>query len=166
MVRSVNTSSSLLALLLALALSGCGEEAEVIDLGPVKKPQDHDAVAETPKKTTDEARKVVVPEGVTAGTVILSLRAPGEKESQEVEVPLGKQVVYGSYRIAANYYLPAFMIEGNTITSDGLDEKNPAVFILWQEGEKQLFAGWTFRDYPSLNPPLVEGYELKMLGVK
>lgn len=161
-----STRRILAPLCLALSLAACGEQAEVVDLGQVKKPQNHDSVAAAPQAAASEPRKVIVPGEVTASAVHLSLRRPGEEQALEVTVPLGKQLETDDYIVAADYYLPAFMIEGNTITSDGIEENNPAVFVLWQEGETRIFAGWTFRDYPALNPPLVEGYELKMLGVE
>lgn len=160
------TRSLLAPLCLTLCLAACSDQAEVVDLGRVEKPQNHDTAAAAPEAAASKPRQVIVPDGVEARAVHLSLRRPGEEQALELTVPLGKQLESGDYTVAADYYLPAFMIEGNTITSDGTEENNPAVFVLWQEGERQIFAGWTFRDYPSLNPPLVEGYELKMLGVE
>lgn len=166
MARLTNFYLPLLLTLLAITLSACGERAEVVELGPLEKPKEHDTFSLSSQKSAGEARRVVVPEGVDARAVLLSLRGPGEEEPLEVEVALGKQLEIDGYQITADHYLPAFVVQNDTITSKGVEEENPAVYVLWQEGETKLFVGWAFRNYPAFTSAQVEGYELKMLGVK
>jgi hypothetical protein len=88
-------------------------------------------------------------------------------ETVSIELPLNgepQQTAYGT--LLVRDYLPAFLISGNTITSEGMEEKNPAVWAEWQRDGENIFAGWLFRDYPSLNPMQLPEHQLTFISVK
>lgn len=165
MANSVKSFRFTLILLLPLWLHGCGEQVEIIDLGPLETPEDHDT-ATAPKPSGPSPVKA--PEEIASrySSITLAVRRPGETEPRHLEIPLGGELVDGPGRLSARDYLPAFMISQGTITSEGLEEKNPAVYASWVEGDQQIFEGWLFRDYPNLNPPRVEGYLIQFLSAQ
>lgn len=164
------SSTKRLALLLSASLLfACGEQAEVVDLGPPVMPADHDNRATPPAAEAQGPRQVIVPEALQGKyhNVTMTVQLPGMAEAATVELPLNgvaRQTAYGS--LLVRDYLPAFLIDGNTITSDGLEEKNPALWAEWQHEGQSVFAGWLFRDYPSLNPMRLPDHQLTFIGVK
>lgn len=165
MVRLAKRLSLIIA---ATLLFACGEQAEVIELGPVEMPADHEAVA-NPEPQPQGPRQVVLPDELKGKytTASMSLRLPGMTEAVSIELPLNgeaQQTDYGT--LMARDYLPAFLITGNTITSEGIEEKNPAVWSEWQRDGKVIFSGWLFRDYPSLNPVQLPDHQLGFIGAK
>ncbi len=166
MVKSVKRFTLVVASSLLIA---CGEQAEVIELGPVEMPADHEAVANPPPAEPQGPRQVILPEELQGKyqRVTMTVQLPGSAEASSIDLPLNgvaQQTEFGT--LLARDYLPAFLISGNTITSDGVEEKNPAVWAEWQRDGKKVFAGWLFRDYPSLNPMLLPEYQLTFVGAK
>lgn len=165
MVKSAKRAVIILSTSLLFA---CGEQAEVIDLGPVEMPAEHEAMA-NPEPAQQAPRQVVLPEALQGKytTAMMSLQLPGMSEALTIELPLSGEPQQGDYGILlVRDYLPAFLISGNTITSDGLEEKNPALWAEWRRGEQLVFSGWLFRDYPSLNPMLLPDHQLTFMAVK
>jgi hypothetical protein len=46
-------------------------------------------------------------------------------------------------------FLPHFVLEGTTLTSQSNELKNPAAHIGVSEGKREIFRGWLFRLYPT-----------------
>ena len=163
-------SAKYLTLILATVfLFACGEQAEVIELGPVVMPADHDASARPAATEPKGPRQVVLPEALQGKyhNVTMTVQLPGMAEAASIELPLNgeaQQTEYGS--LLVRDYLPAFLISGNTITSEGLEEKNPAKWAEWYHNDQRIFAGWMFRDYPSLNPMQQPEHQLNFIGAK
>jgi hypothetical protein len=159
-----------LALLLSASLLfACSEQAEVVELGPVVMPDDHETVANPPPVEPQGPRQIIIPEALQGKyqSVSMAVQLPGSSEASSIELPLNgepQQTEFGT--LLARDYLPAFLISGNTITSEGIDEKNPAVWAEWQHDGNTVFAGWLFRDYPSLNPMLLPNHQLNFIGAK
>ena len=156
----------LVLVVIAASLFGCGEQAEVVDLGMAEMPADHDTVA---KPQPEGPRQVVVPEALQGkySSATMTLQLPGSDQASTIELPLNggpQQTDFGT--LLVRDYLPAFLISGNTITSDGVEEKNPAIWAEWQRDGQTIFAGWLFRDYPTLNPVQVPGHQLSFSGIK
>ncbi|MCW8918113.1 MAG: hypothetical protein OQL08_04805 [Gammaproteobacteria bacterium] len=162
-------SARFLALSLATTLLlACGEQAEVVELGPPEKPAEHDTLATPSAAEAEGPRQVVVPAALrgkyTRATMTVQL--PGMATAATIELPLNgvpQATDYGT--LLVRDYLPAFMINGNTITSDGLEEQNPALWAEWQRDGKPVFAGWLFRDYPTLNPMALPEHQLTFIAV-
>ena len=164
-----NSIKRLTLLLGASLLLACGEQAEVLDLGPVTMPADHQAVATPPPAEPQGPRQVIIPEGLQGkyATATMAVQLPGMDQPATIELPLSgepQQTDYGT--LLVRDYLPAFLISGNTITSDGIEEQNPALWAEWQRDGAPIFAGWLFRDYPGLNPIQVPDHQLNFVGTK
>ena len=67
------------------------------------------------------------------------------------EVPVGSRVsIPGSaLSIQVDNFLPHFIMQGPTLTSESNELKNPAAQIRVYEGEKEIFKGWLFALYPT-----------------
>jgi len=151
-----------------LLLGGCGEQAEVIDLGPVSEAPEPDEVVRLQDATPHAQRQVQTPSELDGRyrQVRLSLQLPGG-EAQAFDLPLdGKSHEVAGGTLLARDYLPAFLIRGGEITSDGLEEKNPAVYLEWRHQGRLLFKGWCFRNYPDLNTVKTPGYQLRLLAAR
>ena len=163
----VKLAKAFTLLISTVLLSACGEQAEVVELGPVTMPADHETVANPPPAEPQGARQVIIPDALQGKyqRVTMSLQLPGAEQVITLELPLNglpQQTEQGT--LLVRDYLPAFLISGNTITSEGIEEKNPAVWAEWQHEGKQVFAGWLFREYPTLNPMLIADYQLTFIG--
>jgi hypothetical protein len=131
-------------------------------------PADHEAMAK-PEPQQQGPRQIVIPDSLQGKYhhATMAVQLPGMPEPSTIELPLNgeaQQTDYGT--LLVRDYLPAFLISGNTITSDGLEENNPALWAEWQHDGQQVFAGWLFRDYPSLNPMLLSEHQLTFVSVK
>ena len=164
----VNLIKRLTFITTAALLFACSEQAEVIDLGPVQMPSDHEAVA-NPEPQPQGPRQVVIPDELKGkySSAMMTVQLPGMSEAASIELPLNGEAQVGDYgTLLVRDYLPAFLITGNTITSEGLEEKNPAIWAEWRRDGQLVFAGWLFRDYPSLNPMKLPEHQLAFSGVK
>ncbi len=165
MVKSVKRFTLIAA---ASLLFACSEQAEVVDLGPVQMPSDHEAEAK-PAPQPQGPRQVVVPDELKGKytTATMTVQLPGMAEPVSIELPLNGEPQAGDYgTLLVRDYLPAFLITGNTITSEGVEDNNPAIWAEWQRDGQKVFAGWLFRDYPSLNPMQLPEHQLGFTGVK
>ncbi|MDH5784226.1 MAG: hypothetical protein OEZ16_01290 [Chromatiales bacterium] len=164
----VNLVKQLFPVAVAMVVLACSEQAEVVDLGPVEMPAEHETLA-NPEPQPKGPRQVVVPEELKGKytSVVMRVQLPRMVESVSIELPLNGEPQSGDYgTLRVRDYLPAFLISGNTITSEGLEESNPAIWAEWQRDGQPVFAGWLFRDYPTLNPMKLPEHQLIFIGVK
>ena len=164
----MDKSKRILLIAVTALLVACSEQAEVVDLGPVQMPSDHEAVA-NPEPQPQGPRQVMVPDELKGkyNTATMTVQLPGMSEAVSIELPLNGEPQASEYgTLLVRDYLPAFLITGNTITSEGVEEKNPAIWAEWQRDGQMVFAGWLFRDYPSLNPMQLPEHQLAFSGVK
>jgi|GEM_PF-4594316 len=164
--------------LLLAAASGCdgGGETAAVDPGgkemaaPVAVPQEAGRDHRTIRGAGPE---VVVPEEVKGAwkAVVLSL-TDAEGRAHRIHAPLGERVaVEGTeFTLRAGPFLPAFMSDANTITSQSNELENPAVLVTVWHGEDEVDHGWIFRDLAQFNtlagePLRVEWVEVEPAGV-
>lgn len=83
-----------------------------------------------------------------------------------IEVPLGggTPLPDPSLVVRADVYLPAFTMGGGAITSQGVEEQNPAARITVLEKGKEIFAGWIFNRFPDVHPFDNPKYQLRLEG--
>jgi hypothetical protein len=122
-------------------------------------------------------------EGGDAGAVPTRLEVPPEvqaaysgvrlhwKDKQSgkegvVDVPLGGGVALPdpTLVVRGDVYLPAFTMGGGAITSDGVEEQNPAARITVFEKGNPIFGGWIFTRFPDVHPFSHPRYELRLEG--
>ncbi|HEY0635580.1 MAG TPA: hypothetical protein VGE00_09360 [Gammaproteobacteria bacterium] len=146
-------------------LTACGDGVEVTDLGKLEKPAEHEQAVASVQAPAPVERQVVVPEAVQKkfAAVTLSMKRRPEAKEQRLTLPLGTTQTSGGLTVMARDYLPAFVMQAATITSEGVEESNPAVWVEVREGEHVLFSGWLFRDYPELNPPKDPAFALRLV---
>jgi hypothetical protein len=83
-----------------------------------------------------------------------------------MEVPLGSTATIpgSNLDVRADAYLPAFAMDADQITSQGIAEGNPAARIAVLENGREIFAGWIFQNFPDVHPFSLERYALRLEG--
>jgi len=112
-------------------------------------------------------RLEVPPEVQQAFTgVRLSWKDKSSGKTGVVEVPLnGKAPLPDpTYAVRADVYLPSFTMGGGAITSQGIEEQNPAARITVFQNDKEIFAGWIFNRFPDVHPFENPKYQLHLEG--
>jgi len=109
---------------------------------------------------------VVVPAEVQKKFAAVTLIMKRRAEAREVHITqkLGETRETGGITLTVRDYLPAFVMQGGVVTSDGSAELNPAVWVEAREGTTLLYRGWLFRDYPELNPPQDPAFEIRLIA--
>lgn len=130
-------------LLLAMFFLGCSRKEE-------KK------AGEIPPESGHMAKKeavVVVPDSVKGKWKAVKIAVTNKETNKETiyTVPIGTEVTIASsgLSIRLDNFLPHFVMEGTTLTSQSNEPKNPAAQIRIMEGGKEIFKGWLFSLYPT-----------------
>jgi len=126
-----------------LSLAGCGRQEE----SPAKEVA---APAETPVRRP-EAR-IVVPDEVQGAWVAVKIAVLDKETDKEqiYTVEIGSEQGLGDsgLLLQVKNFLPAFIMDGTTMTSASNETKNPAAQIVITEGSKEVYKGWLFSLYP------------------
>lgn len=130
-------------LLLTVVLVGCGkkEEKKAGEPAPVSG---HMAKKEA---------VVVVPDSVRGKWKAVKIAVTNKETNKETvyTVAIGSEIAIpnAGLSIRVDNFLPHFMMEGTTLTSQSNEPKNPAAQIRIIEGGKEIFKGWLFSLYPT-----------------
>ena len=112
--------------------------------------------------------RLEVPPEVQAAYSGVRLRWKDKQSGKEgvVEVPLGGGVPLPdpTLVVRGDVYLPSFSMGGGAITSDGVEEQNPAARITVFEKGIPIFGGWIFTRFPDVHPFSHTRYELRLEG--
>lgn len=112
-------------------------------------------------------RLEVPPEVQQAYTgVRLSWKDKTSGQTGVLEAPLGggAPLPDPTYVVRADVYLPSFTMGGGAITSQGIEEQNPAARITVFQKGKEIFAGWIFNRFPDVHPFENPKYQLRLEG--
>lgn len=84
----------------------------------------------------------------------------------DCEVVIGSQssIPESNISIAAENFLPHFIMQGTVLTSQSNEPKNPAVQIKVFEGGKEIFKGWLFALYPTTHAFQHSRYSFSLKG--
>jgi hypothetical protein len=112
--------------------------------------------------------RLEVPPEVQAAYSGVRLRWKDKQSGKEgvVDVPLGGGVPLPdpTLVVRGDAYLPAFTMGGGAITSDGVEEQNPAARITVFEKGNPIFGGWIFTRFADVHPFSHARYELRLEG--
>ncbi|MBJ6726120.1 DUF2155 domain-containing protein [Geomesophilobacter sediminis] len=144
----------LVVLAAALAVAGCNEP---------KKPEPKQQPQVVKKEST-----VVVPPAVKGKwkAVKIEITDKISKKSTVLTVGIGsKEKIPGSdLTIEVENFLPHFVMEGTTLTSESNDLKNPAVQMRISQGGKEIYKGWLFKLFPTIHAFQHPQYGFALVG--
>jgi len=150
----------LLAAAVALLLTGCKKPSVVEDQPEPPAPQTEIPVPQSlppgGEAITPAPQRTVLDEEVGTRWQSVEITVTEKAEggaSYTVEIPLGEEaMVEGTpLKIKLLGFVPDFAMGADSITTKSLDDVNPAAKIEVLEGEKVLFTGWSFRDFPGMH---------------
>lgn len=131
------------ALLLPLLVAGCGkkEEKKAGETVPVSG------------HVTKKESVVVVPDSVKGKWKAVKIAVIDKETNKEavytVAIGSGFDIPNSALSVKVENFLPHFMMEGTSLTSQTNEPKNPAAQIRIMEGGKEIFKGWLFSLYPT-----------------
>ena len=103
-----------------------------------------------------EHMKVIIPPDVKSKWkgVILTVTDKNDLGMKDYIVPIsGSLIIPGSkIEVKAGDFLPDLKIDGNIYTTSSSDLLNPAIYIIVNEGGKEIFSGWLFQKFPNIHP--------------
>jgi hypothetical protein len=166
-VRRIGTAVAVAALACAPACRESGRPDPDIRMAISHEPAEETASAAQPGNEAIPTRLEVPPAVVEAYTGI-RLRWTDASTGKEgvIEVPLGGATPLPdpSLVVRADVFLPAFTMGRGAITSDGVEEQNPAAKITVFEKDKAVFGGWIFTRFPDVHPFTHPRFHLRLEG--
>jgi hypothetical protein len=112
-------------------------------------------VAKTPQESAPQERRearVLVPDEVQGQwqAVKIAIMDKDNNTEEIYTIPIGGELEVPASDLALKVqtFLPAFIMDGTTLTSISNEAKNPAVQIEISEGGRRVFRGWLFSLYP------------------
>ena len=134
----------LISLMLALAFfAGCSKQEE--------KQAGHSAAGSGHAAKKESV--VVVPNSVKGKWKAVKIAVTDKETNKETvyTVAIGSELTIPNTNLAikVDNFLPHFMMDGTTLTSQSNEPKNPAAQIRIMEGGKEIFKGWLFSLFPT-----------------
>jgi len=113
-------------------------------------------------------REIIIPksvEGKWKAVKILIRDNTNDEKSKVQTVPLGEsfEIDNGGITVNVGAFFPNFMMDQNAITSLDNELGNPAVHLVVTENGKEIYKGWTFKNYPKLYAFEHERYSLQLM---
>lgn len=142
MVAKTAKMAAYAALILAVS-AGCSKKEEQ---APPKHPVQESKPAK--KETT-----VSIPASVKGKWQAVKISVTDKRNNKEAvyTINIGStfSIPGSDFSIKVENFLPHFMMEGTTLTSQSNSPKNPAAQIRIYDKGKEVFKGWLFTLYPS-----------------
>ena len=134
----------LISLLLVLALfAGCSKKEEKQVVSP----------AATSAQAAKKESVVVVPNSVKGKWKAVKIAVTDKDTNKETvyTVVIGATFTIPDTNLSVKVenFLPHFMMDGTTLTSQSNEPKNPAAQIRISEGGNEIFKGWLFSRFPT-----------------
>ena len=128
---------------LAAAVAACSQKEE-------KKPAPS---ASQQGQVAKKEATVIVPDSVKGKWKAVKIAVTDKNNNKETvyTVTIGStfSIPNTNLSIKVENFLPHFMMEGTTLTSQSNDPKNPAAQVRVMEGGREIFKGWLFTLYPT-----------------
>lgn len=161
-------------LLLVLGLAGCRERGRpdpnirmVPSHNPVADPAADPSMGGGRGSAPAVPSRLVIPPEVQqafSGVRLAWSEREGKKGTLEVGLGSTATIPGSNLDVRADAYLPAFAMDADVITSQGIAEGNPAARIAVLENGREIFSGWIFQNFPDVHPFTHERYALKLEG--
>jgi hypothetical protein len=143
----------------ACVLSACQERTE--------KP--HDKLLPSTSHHTVKEKTVIVPDNVARRWKAVKIAVIDKTRGTEniYVVPVGVQfaVPSSSLTIIVEAFLPAFTMEGATITTSSNELINPSAKVRISEHGVPVFQGWLFSKFPNTHAVTHPKYGFSLVGV-
>ncbi len=140
-------------------LSACQELAE--------KP--HDNLKPSTSHRTVKEKKVIVPPEVARRWAAVKLAVIDKTRGTEniYIVPIGPsfKIPSSSLTITVDAFLPAFIMEGTTITTSSNELVNPGAKVRISENDTSIFQGWLFLKFPNTHAVTHPKFGFSLIGV-
>jgi hypothetical protein len=147
-------------ILLFTGLSGCQQKQQ-----PPPKVEVNSLNSHTAKKDA----RIVVPSFVAGKWKAVKIAVIDKSNvSQKIfTIPIGGKLDIPSSNLAVEVetFLPAFIMEGSTMTSASNDLKNPGVKVQITENGAVIFKGWLFSQFPNTHVFMHPRYGFTLVDV-
>ena len=144
-----------LSLVAMVALAGCNEKGNL------------DAALAKPEPAKMPS-VVVVPESVKGKwkAVKISVTDKNLNRQKVYTIAIGAQIKLpdSNLTVAVENFLPHFIMEGTTLTSQSNELLNPAAQLRIREGERDIYKGWLFALYPTTHAFQHPRYSFTLAG--
>jgi hypothetical protein len=140
-------------------LAGCQENTE--------KP--HDSLKPSTSHRTVKEKTVIVPPEVSRRWKAVKLAVIDKTRGTEniYTIPVGSTftVPSSALTITVDAFLPAFTMEGATITTSSNELVNPGAKVTISENGTSVFQGWLFSKFPNTHAVTHPKYGFSLIGV-
>ncbi len=114
-------------------------------------------------------KKVVVPPDVSRRWAAVKLAVIDKTRGTEniYVIPIGSPITIPSSELTifVEAFLPAFIMEGTTITSSSIELVNPGAKVRISENDTSIFQGWLFSKFPNTHAVTHPKYGFSLIGV-
>jgi len=149
----------IMLLILSIGLSGCQQKEEPL------LPKVDTAKSHTVKKET----AIIVPDSVKGKWKAVRISVLDKSAAKEsiYTVPIGGTTTLprSTMTIMVDSFLPAFVMEGSTMTSSGNELKNPGAKVRIIENGAVIFNAWLFSRYPTTHAFMHPRYAFTLTDV-
>ncbi len=145
------------ALVIPLVMVGCAKKEDKTE--PAKPSEGTVVKKETVVKVPEKIK------GKWKGVTLALKEKQGDKvQTYSVDIGSTLSVPGSDLSIKVLNFFPHFVMEGINLTSKSNETKNPAVEIRIYQGDKELYHGWVFANYPTSNLPKELKFDLGLIG--
>ena len=112
---------------------------------------------------------IVVPDAIKGKWKAVKIAVTDKSTAKQVvyTIPIGKAVTIPNtaINIEVEAFLPAFIMEGSTMTSSSNSLKNPGTKVRITEGNALIFKGWLFSLFPTTHSFIHPRYGFALVDV-
>jgi hypothetical protein len=145
--------------LLSLWLFGCQQNQQPL---PYKVNTAHSHA--TPKEAT-----IIIPDAIKGKWKAVKIAVIDKTKAKEeiYTIPIGKKITLSgsTMTIEVETFLPAFIMEGATMTSSSNELRNPGAKVRISDSGADIYRGWLFSRYPTTHAFMHPRYGFSLIDV-
>ncbi len=155
------TFLAILGGLLLVFGAGCSEQPPQPKVQPA---------ADAPQVRTPvpQVLEVVIPENVQGKWKLVKIavrdQQTGVEDIYSVDIGGSFKLPDSNLKVRVENFLPAFIMDGQRMTSASNKTTNPAVLIIIHENDQEIYRGWLFGLYPDTHAFQHPRYNFTLLG--